>query len=414
MLGRFEGAEGVLAGAPRSTPITLAVRSFTEFDDRLNEQLLRRFAQLHPNVQPVPLTIPYNPDEARLTIERALASPQTHLSALPLCMYWMPQILDPCKLEEAGDLCPHPEEHLPDMIEAATVDGKLYGVPAIALCGVLLYRKDLLSKYGFDEPPGTWDELVEQAKTVLAGENDPDLQGYVFPGYLYEGVSSTFLQNLWSNGADVVDAEGRVVLETDAAREAAAYMHDLIHVHKVTPGRITTAQWGLEPQEEFWDGKVVFLTMLPTAALAMMEPGSPLRDRIGIAPPPRGPRGTRGLSFLGGWHYSIPVHARAPVTAAQFIQFMTSPQVQKERAMRGGALPTLKALYDDPELLATNPHYSVLKAVVFGARSRHYLPRYLELSAVMQRHLHTMLAGQMTPVAAVDVMAQEIRALLGR
>ncbi len=412
VLERFEGAEGVMAGAPRSTPITLAVRSFTEFDERLNEQLLRRFAQINPNVQPIPMTLPYNPDEARLTIERSLAAPHTHLSVLPLCMYWMPQMIDPRKLTPVDDLCPDPEEHLSDLIECATVGGRLYAVPAIALCGVLLYRKDLLAKYGFETPPSTWEEVIEQAKTVLEGENDPDLEGYVFPGYLYEGISSTFLQNLWSNGGDVIDAKGHVMLEDDAAHEAACYMHDLVHVHRITPRDITGAQRGLEPQQEFWDGKVLFLTMLPTAALAMLEHGSPLHDRIGIAPPPRGPRGERSVSFLGGWHYAVPLNAKAPAAAAQFIQFMTNRQVQKERAIRGGALPTLKSLYDDPELLASHPHYHVLKEIVFTARSRHYIPRYLEVSSIMQRHLHSMLCGSLTPEAAVEAMARGVRALL--
>ncbi|MBC7287787.1 MAG: extracellular solute-binding protein, partial [Armatimonadetes bacterium] len=229
VLGRFEGAHGVLAGEPRLIPITLAVRSFTEFDDRLNEELLNRFAQLHPNVQPVPLTLPYNPDEARMTIERVLSAAQTALSAVPLCMYWMPQIIDPEKLQPLDELCPNREEHLPDMIEAATVGGRLYAVPAIAVCGVLLYRRDLLEKHGFTDPPSTWDELILQARTVVEREGDPELWGYVFPGYMYEGLSSTFLQNLWSNGGDVIDAEGNVVLDSEAGLEAARYMHDLVH-----------------------------------------------------------------------------------------------------------------------------------------------------------------------------------------
>ncbi len=412
VLGRFEGAQGVLAGAPRLIPVTLAVRSFTEFDERLNDELLQRFSQLHPNVQPVPLTLPYNPDEARMTIERALSAPETPLSAVPLCMYWMPQIIDPEKLQPVDELCPNRDEHLESMIEAATVDGRLYAVPAIAVCGVLLYRKDLLEKHGFSEPPGTWDELIEQAKTILAAEGREELCGYVFPGYMYEGLSSTFLQNLWSNGGDVIDGEGRVILDSEPAREAAQYMYDLVHRHKITPPEITGAQWGLEPQQAFWDGDVVFLTMLPTAALAMLDASSPLRDLIGIAPPPRGPRGERGVSFLGGWHYSIPRRARAPVTAAQFIQFMTSEQIQRERALRGGPLPTIKRLYDDPEILAAHPHYRILKEIVFGARSRHYIPRYLDVSRVMQRHLHSMLCGTVQPDEAIQAMADEVRKII--
>ena len=40
----------------------------------------------------------------------------------------------------------------------------IYGVPWYTDAGLLHYRKDLLEKAGFFEPPKTWDELVEQVK----------------------------------------------------------------------------------------------------------------------------------------------------------------------------------------------------------------------------------------------------------
>ena len=45
-------------------------------------------------------------------------------------------------------------------------------MPAMALCGVLLYRKDLLEKYGFAAPPVTWEEL-ENVCVELATNANP-------------------------------------------------------------------------------------------------------------------------------------------------------------------------------------------------------------------------------------------------
>ncbi len=414
VLARFEGAHGVLAGAPRLIPIQLAVRSFTEFDEQLNRELLDRFAQMHPNVEPVPMTLPYNPDEARVMIEQVLRQPSTHMSAVPLCMYWMPDVIDPERLMPVDELCPEPDEHLPDMIEAATVEGTLYAVPALAVCGVLLYREDLLEKHGFSAPPRTWDELVAQAKTIIEAEGREDLIGYEFPGYLYEGLTSTFLQMLWSNGGDVIDEAGRVIVDAPEAVEAARFMRDLVHVHRLVPADITTLQRGLEPQRDFWDGRVIFLTMLPTVAGAMMRRGAPAGGgKVGFAPPPMGPHGTRSVSFLGGWHYSIPRGARAPVTAGEFIRFMSSREIQKERAVRAGLLPSVKDLYDDPEVLAANPHFRVLKEIVFTARSRHYIPHYVRVSRVLQNHLHKMLCEGGDPEAALKAAKVEIEGIVG-
>jgi hypothetical protein len=146
VLSRFEGTSGVMAGSPRQTPVTLSVRSFTEFDEALNNQLLQRFSQLHPQVQPVSLTIPYNPDEVRETVRAALDSASTSLSVAPLCLYWMPDLIASGRLLPLDGVVP-PRElnmHMPEFLAAGRQDERIYAIPAMAVCGCLVYRKDLL------------------------------------------------------------------------------------------------------------------------------------------------------------------------------------------------------------------------------------------------------------------------------
>lgn len=414
VLNRFEGAEGLMAGAARTTTIALSVRSFTESDEQLNAELLQRFTQIHPNVSPVSLTLPYNPDEALDTVRTALRAESTQLSVAPLCLYWTPNVVATGKLRELSDLL-EPDEldaHMSAIVEPGMRDGRLYAIPAIAVCGTLLYRRDLLEKHGFSAPPTTWDELIEQAQRVLADEADEELIGLQFPAYLYEGLSTSFLTGLWSNGGQVVRPDGSCGLDSPEARETLELMRALIHDHAITPLSVTTYTGGLEPQRDFIEGRTLFLYLLPSVLQEVNRPESPLQGRVGVAPPPHGPHGERGYTFLGGWHFGIPVNARAPVAAGEFIRFMASPEIQKERAMRGGPLPTISALYHDPDVLAFNPHYPLLYELLRTARRRHDIPHYLRVSRLIQRHIHPVLTGTRGVDEALEELCAQVAPLV--
>ena len=50
--------------------------------------------------------------------------------------------------------------YFPRIIENNTVGGKLVSIPLYTDAGILYYRTDLLEKYGYKEPPKTWEELA--------------------------------------------------------------------------------------------------------------------------------------------------------------------------------------------------------------------------------------------------------------
>ena len=50
-------------------------------------------------------------------------------------------------------------KYVSSLIDAATLDGKVYGKPWYAGARALIYRKDVLAKAGV-KPPKTWDELL--------------------------------------------------------------------------------------------------------------------------------------------------------------------------------------------------------------------------------------------------------------
>jgi circadian clock protein KaiC len=395
VLARFEGTEGLMVGQARRAPVQLATRSFTELDERLNQELLQRFSMLHPNVEAVDLHLPQNPDDGLVAVNQALSMRPSSLSAVPICQYWLPELLGTDRLRPLDDLLPPDRrvEHLEGLVRPALRDDHLYAIPALALAGIFYYRQDLLEKHGFSAPPATWDELVRQTESIVAAEEEP-LYGFEFPAAAYEGLSSTFLSLLWSNGGEVVDAQGRYNLSGAPVREVLEFLHEVLCVRRITPPEMTTIAKGVDPETDFVEGRAVFLFMLPNALQKLQQASCPVRERVGIGLLPVGPSGREARTFLGGWHYGIARDAAAPQAAAEFIRFMTSQEVQKERALRGGPLPTLRALYEDPEILAFNPFYRALRPVLAAGRIREDYPDYPRFSKALQRVLHPLVRGE--------------------
>lgn len=76
--------------------------------------------------------------------------------------------------------------------------------------------------------------------------------------------------------------------------------------------------------------------------------------------------------------------------------YLTSPEVQKDRAIRGSYNPTLPALYKDPEVLAANPFFGTLYDTFTGAVPRPSTVtggKYNEVSAAFWNAAHNVLAG---------------------
>ncbi|MGH7797984.1 MAG: ABC transporter substrate-binding protein [Candidatus Binatia bacterium] len=295
------------------------------------------------------------------------------------------------------------EKFLKAPISANQYRGQIFGVPLFIDAGLLYYRKDLLEKHKVS-PPRTWPELVEAAKTVLAGEQDPQLVGYSGQFKQYEGLVCNMMEYILGNGGALWD-ETRMVsaLERPASVTAVRFVRDRIIGEISHRGALAYEE--PESLALFTEGRAVFHRNWPYAwAVANDREKSKIAGKVGMMPLPGFAPGT-GVAALGGWQFGISRYSTKPDLAWRFVAVMTGKEMQKRIALATGRGPTRLALYDDPQIQKKIPQLQSLLATFMQAVPRPTTPVYVPLSNIMQRYFSSVLALPDTDTGARAALA---------
>jgi multiple sugar transport system substrate-binding protein len=278
-------------------------------------------------------------------------------------------------------------------ILANTYEGKLHGIPLFIDSGMLYYRKDLLDKYGY-EPPVTWQEMVDTAEDIVAKEAKEGSQIYGFSGQFkqYEGLVCDMMEYILSNGGAIIDTgTGKSAVHEGPAVEAVRFVRDNI-IGKAAPRGVLTYQ---EPEslDLFVQGKAAFHRNWPYAWQVSNNPErSAVAGKVGIAKLPHFPGG-ESYATLGGWQLGISSYSENKEAAWKFVEFISSPRMQKFIAVKAGLAPTRKALYEDEEIINAYPQFAQMQEVFFTAYPRPRTPLYPAASNILQRYFSKAISN---------------------
>jgi N,N'-diacetylchitobiose transport system substrate-binding protein len=108
---------------------------------------------------------------------------------------WTPEFADQGAFEEVPAAAGG--KYVSSLVDAATLDGKVWGKPWYAGARALIYRKDLLDKAGV-KPPTNWQELQAAAATIKS-----KVKGGVYP-IGYTGLTEhMYLPTIWQAGGEI-------------------------------------------------------------------------------------------------------------------------------------------------------------------------------------------------------------------
>lgn len=294
-------------------------------------------------------------------------------------------------------------------IDGGRYNGELYRMPVRSDGGMLYYRTDLLNQGGY-QPPNTFTELLTISQTLQT--EDLAEWGYLWQGKQYEGLSAMFVEILAGYGAFWVDPDTlEVGLDSPEAIEAADFLRTTLEQQVSPPGITTYAEE--EARRLFQNGDAVFMRNWPYAFGLLSADDSPVQGKFAIKPMVHTPNHSSG-ACLGGWGLGITTSSQHPEAAWEVAKFFSSEDIQRRFILATGYVPSRRALFNDPQILAKYPHYSELLEVVENAALRPPIAQYAQASDILQRYLSAAITNQMTPEQAMKNAANETRRLLGR
>ncbi len=307
-------------------------------------------------------------------------------------------------------------DHFPAIIENNTVDGRLVGIPWFTDAGLLYYRTDLLEKYGYTAPPATWAELEEMAQTIQDGERadgNTDFWGFVWQGNAYEGLTCDALEWIDSNGGGTIVSPDKVITINNPAAiaivdRAATWVGTIS-----PPGVVGFAE---EDARAVWQsGNAAFMRNWPYAYSLGNADDSVIAGLFDVVPLPAGDAGS-GSATLGGWQLAVSRYSNNPQIAADVALFLASAEEQKIRATEASLNPTIMSLYQDADVLASNPFFGSLYDVFINAVARPSTataPNYNDTSTLFFQAVHSVLTGSENAADAFEELELDLQALLG-
>lgn len=320
----------------KQTTITVWVHPFVTDPDaskKMWDGYAEEFEHQNPNIKVNIQNIPWaNRDQRMLTAFSAGKGPDVvYLIPDHLSQFGTMGIVEPLDNLISDDV---KNDYYPNALKAATIGGKLYGLPMLETAEGWFYNLDLLKQAGWNtnKLPETWDEFLAMCKMVK------DKTGKFGTTMELGGTANmTYYPYLWQAGGDILDKDGKTVIDSEATRRSMEFLKTIYQNGYAPQDSITTSD-GSAHKGLIKDGQVACVfsdTFIVDAKDYKFDwaLGPVLKDKN---------QATYGT--IGSW--SISHNSPNKEAAAKWITFLTSPEQMEPFLKATKYFPPRKALKD--------------------------------------------------------------------
>jgi multiple sugar transport system substrate-binding protein len=320
----------------------------------------------------------------------------------------MPQLATAPSVMDLTERVQDPAYNWDDFAEgaraAATVDGQVYGIPALIDNLAIVYNKDLFQAANVDEPTAdwTWDDF--QAAALQLTDASKQQYGFAFPIDSSEDTVWHYDAMLWEAGGDILNADN-----TKAAFNEAGGVRAL-----------STLQGFQQDGSLLLDfhpdsGKYAQLFNSGNVGMVITGPWdlSGFPDvNYGVQVMPSFDPGGNHDTIAGPDNWVIFDNGADRVNASwEFLSYLTSPDVILQDSLATSHLPTRASVEEMPGFQDFYTKYPGVGDFVANLsnvkKARPQVPQYPQVSGFLGQAVVSVLLGQAEPQAALDSAAEQ-------
>ena len=214
-------------------PVTIKVANYALLEagyDTFWEGVKTGFEAEYPNVTIEWVTAPYG---EILNQVINMAGGGDRVDCIFSEMIWIPSLVDAGLATPLDGVLDEEflNDYYPNVLEAHSVDGQVYGAPLYVSPFVLFYNKDLFEKAGLDpeNPPTTYEEMLEIAPKLAALTTEDGNKVYAFgqPTASVAVVGSSLQSFAMNFGGTVFDENNQFNVDNQGFVDAMNMLQDL-------------------------------------------------------------------------------------------------------------------------------------------------------------------------------------------
>lgn len=270
------------------------------------------------------------------------------------------------------------------VISTAQFDGKTWGLPRAFSTKAVYWNPALFEAAGVDMPngPQTFDDMIKASKMI---SENTDAKGYGMAAADFDNTMHQFLNWLYSNGGEVVNADGEIVFNSPNNVETLKFYKELAEFSQ--DGPLAYDRSKLEPL--FAEGQV-----------AMYISGGWGRSRAGdvdfkLAKIPAGPMGGHStllitdslVAFNGTGHEDA---------AVDLIKYLTAPEQQALFDELGGWTPLRPGPKTDALMEKDATWVPFIEAIPTGGPEP-LMEDYVAMQDVINEGIQGVILGELSP-----------------